>query len=655
MDKKDEDLRNLNKKAQLLEKDLNKYKLMSKTDTDKHEKDLEVVEEKLTDARRNIDTIKKKLEQTESDLRKANGDKQTLMNDVSTLRREVNIMKETLDTATSKINAEKVKVEKELKEATLKIIRLQDTSRQNETKLKADVEDLERTLKKLREDLKSAVLTREDASKKLSDFLEGRDKELAGLDKVHQAEVAAKEQEKADLMAEWVEKEKQFLAEIARGERESESEVEKLKLEINDLRTKLVKKEDHASKLEKDKREMAITKDKTLKRMESVEKEKETIRESLSRLESEKKANNFGKYEKEKMKAELEKAMEERQKLASKLDSAIAENKALGSRVEEMGKCGEKTQQELESKNTSLVTQVAKLESECKSLQESLRIEKEKLKNLQAEMEDLSVKNLTLVADLSTSKSYEKEVRRLEEILQHKETECLSLNSKLIDLESVNDEAIVNRISSLEKETRELGEKAEEFLKEKSSLLEKIAVLEQEKQDLEAAKWTSEDMVANDLRSTQLQLQTVLSEKSQLEDKFEIERTSLLARVSQLEANSKTSPTSKTSKGKENGNKAVEDLRKVQIELQQVQVKYQKVEQEKTSLLARISSLESANKAKSVETANANKLGDDLKKSQAEGMKIQKELNALKKERDDLAVIAKRVTSIETQNNELSR
>jgi len=655
LDKKDEDLRNLNKKAQLLEKDLNKYKLMSKTDTDKHEKDLEVVEEKLTDARRNIDTIKKKLEQTESDLRKANGDKQTLMNDVSTLRREVNIMKETLDTATSKINAEKVKVEKELKEATLKIIRLQDTSRQNETKLKADVEDLERTLKKLREDLKSAVLTREDASKKLSDFLEGRDKELAGLDKVHQAEVAAKEQEKADLMAEWVEKEKQFLAEIARGERESESEVEKLKLEINDLRTKLVKKEDHASKLEKDKREMAITKDKTLKRMESVEKEKETIRESLSRLESEKKANNFGKYEKEKMKAELEKAMEERQKLASKLDSAIAENKALGSRVEEMGKCGEKTQQELESKNTSLVTQVAKLESECKSLQESLRIEKEKLKNLQAEMEDLSVKNLTLVADLSTSKSYEKEVRRLEEILQHKETECLSLNSKLIDLESVNDEAIVNRISSLEKETRELGEKAEEFLKEKSSLLEKIAVLEQEKQDLEAAKWTSEDMVANDLRSTQLQLQTVLSEKSQLEDKFEIERTSLLARVSQLEANSKTSPTSKTSKGKENGNKAVEDLRKVQIELQQVQVKYQKVEQEKTSLLARISSLESANKAKSVETANANKLGDDLKKSQAEGMKIQKELNALKKERDDLAVIAKRVTSIETQNNELSR
>ncbi len=267
------------------------------------------------------------------------------------------------NTITAKVNAEKAKVEKELKDATLKIVSLQDLSSNNESRFKVEISDLERTVKKLREDLKSAVLSGDAASKELNDFKTNREKDLAQQAKLRDEAVAAKEKEKVDLNLEWEEKERKLVADIARLEKEKEAEVERLNAEIADLNVKIAKKEDYKAKLEKEKREMAITKDKSLKRMESVEKEKESIKESLARLEAEKRANNFGKYEKEKMKAELEKAQDEKQKLSAKFDSVVAENRALQSRVDEMNKCGEKTQQELQTKNTSLSTKVAKLES----------------------------------------------------------------------------------------------------------------------------------------------------------------------------------------------------------------------------------------------------------------------------------------------------
>ena len=124
---------------QTLEKEVNRFKQVSKTDSEKHEKDLEVMEEKLADARRNVDSVKKKLEQTETDLKKANGDKQNLMNEISTLKREVNTTKENSGIATAKANAEKSRVEKELKESTLKIISLQDGAAKTESKLRVEI------------------------------------------------------------------------------------------------------------------------------------------------------------------------------------------------------------------------------------------------------------------------------------------------------------------------------------------------------------------------------------------------------------------------------------------------------------------------------------------------------------------------------------
>jgi chromosome segregation ATPase len=164
---------------QALEKEVNRFRAVSKTDSEKHEKDLEVMEEKLADARRNLDSIKKKLDQTEADLKKANGDKQNLMNDISLLKREINTTKENSGITIAKANAEKSKAEKELKDATLKIVSLQDAASKTESKFRVDISDLDRTVKKLREDLKSAVLSSTAANKQLNEFKQNREKDLA--------------------------------------------------------------------------------------------------------------------------------------------------------------------------------------------------------------------------------------------------------------------------------------------------------------------------------------------------------------------------------------------------------------------------------------------------------------------------------------------
>ncbi len=51
---------------------------------------------------------------------------------------------------------------------------------------------------------------------------------------------------------------------------------------------------------------MSVTRDKLTKQLEDVEQEKDRLRENLNRLEAEKKRDNFGKYEKEKMRADMD-------------------------------------------------------------------------------------------------------------------------------------------------------------------------------------------------------------------------------------------------------------------------------------------------------------------------------------------------------------
>ena len=81
---------------------------------------------------------------------------------------------------------------------------------------------------------------------------------------------------------------------------------EKLKSEMKEVQARLSKKEEATGKLEKDRREALIAKDKANKVVETARAERDQAKKALETLEAEKRANNFGKYEREKMKSELD-------------------------------------------------------------------------------------------------------------------------------------------------------------------------------------------------------------------------------------------------------------------------------------------------------------------------------------------------------------
>ena len=68
LQKKEDDLRAANKKIQILEQGMQKSKGQIKTIDERYEKDLEANEARLNDTRRNLETSKRKLEDTEKAL-----------------------------------------------------------------------------------------------------------------------------------------------------------------------------------------------------------------------------------------------------------------------------------------------------------------------------------------------------------------------------------------------------------------------------------------------------------------------------------------------------------------------------------------------------------------------------------------------------------
>ena len=77
--------------------------------------------------------------------------------------------------------------------------------------------------------------------------------------------------------------------------------VTELKTDIENLRTEITRKQSDISKLEKGEKEINLTCDNSKKQMDGVEKERNTLKEVLNKLETKKKSNNFEKYEKKKM------------------------------------------------------------------------------------------------------------------------------------------------------------------------------------------------------------------------------------------------------------------------------------------------------------------------------------------------------------------
>ena len=138
----------------------------------------------------------------------------------------------------------------------------------------------------------------------------------------------------------------------------------------------------------------------------SIENETTALKESVAKLEAEKKANNFGKVEKDKLKNELEKATANVQKFQSSIDSLTREKTGLSKKIEEMTKGGEKTKEELHQKNADLISKVAQIESKLKETESQLNSEyQNKLSSLESNYKS-QIQDLT--ADCA---KYQKDLR----------------------------------------------------------------------------------------------------------------------------------------------------------------------------------------------------------------------------------------------------
>ena len=111
----------------------------------------------------------------------------------------------------SKIKDQKSKAEKEMKETTLKIVKLQDDNAKLQARLNDEVQDLNRTLTVVRNDLSQALSAKKELDKSKKDLTEKQAELIAQAIKDKDEELAAKEKEKSDLINDFEAKEKKHL------------------------------------------------------------------------------------------------------------------------------------------------------------------------------------------------------------------------------------------------------------------------------------------------------------------------------------------------------------------------------------------------------------------------------------------------------------
>merc|ERR1712083_1076252 len=111
------------------------------------------MEAKLNEVRRNLEANKRKLETAESNLSRRTQEHEDKKKTVEKLEKDITNMKRASGDSVNQVKEQKNILEKENKEATLKIIKLQDENVKLQAKLNDDVQDLNRAMKTVREEL----------------------------------------------------------------------------------------------------------------------------------------------------------------------------------------------------------------------------------------------------------------------------------------------------------------------------------------------------------------------------------------------------------------------------------------------------------------------------------------------------------------------
>ncbi|TRY74800.1 hypothetical protein TCAL_07117 [Tigriopus californicus] len=483
--KKEDELRVANRKIKSLESEFQKYKASSKSEDERHTQELETVEQRLIEARKSAEVMKKKMDSNDAEMKRVVDAKNVLEGKVNALEADIRSMKESGNTTLSKVQNEKELVQKELRDAANKILQLRDEKCRLETKANEDVKDFEKTIENLRTDLQNVTLKKD---------------ELSGNEK-------------------------------------------------------LAKKEDITFKLEKEKREVVIAKDKIAKQLEALESEKEMIKENLGHLEAEKKSNNFGRYEKERLKGDLDKIAEEKERLQARIETLSQERNELQSKIEAMSKGESKHKDELVKANKALLGKTEALEGEKSQLQRNFEMLEEKLNGLERAKADVLRQNQTLTSQITSLESQCKSLQNdkqstnqgLHAQINNLKTERDKLQATLADLKT-KQSATMQELDLLKKELkrsedakRELGDQVKKLqLGDKTKILtDRLNQLEKDKLDLEK-KVRLLDREKSDLSS---KIKPMEKEKITLGQKIrdlEASKNELQKRVSDLEISLKT-------------------------------------------------------------------------------------------------------------------
>ena len=578
IEQKEEEHRVISKKLQGMEKDMQKLKAQHKTDSDRKDADLEGAESKLNDTRRNNEIMKKTLFTTDLELKKANNENKSLVESTDRLKTDVATLKKSGDASVSKVMTDKNKIDDELKATKLRLANLDTEKTKIEAQMTDTKRDLEEYTKQLKNDMKIIAQERDEMSEKLKEAIENANKEVEGDLKQKNEEIKDKSKMINEVRQELLQREKQFSDDLTKLEKAHKGEIEKLNSEINDVKTKIKTKEESISKLEKDKREANIARDKANKGVETARNDRDKVRQDLEKLETEKRSNNFGRYEKEKMKTEMDGLHTERQKLVTNVETQKNEISLLKSKIEEMGKGGKKTEQDLHKKNTSLISKVSSLEGNVKQLEASLNSEKgsyeEKIKSFESQIKSLSTEKGVLSTEINNIKSREsngsKELEKTKSNLQNLEKEKSILDKKLSQLQKDHlstaamkggdQKAQQEKINSLSKEKDDLDKKFGQLCTEKNELQSKLKPLEQEKS-------------------------TLTSKVATLENEKKLLNKRLEETISKASKNSSASSNNLSSKDKE-------ELKKVQGEIQKFQKECQSSKKEKGELCKKFQALE---------------------------------------------------------------
>merc|ERR1712037_280557 len=114
--------------------------------------------------------------------------------------------------------------------------------------------------------------------------------------------------------------------------------------------------------------EISIAQDKSKKKINEIENEMTKLKETLTRLEGEKKTNNFGKYEREKMRLEIDNLTTEKHSASGRMEELNREKYELNQQIKNLTKL-ETVKHELSCQNEELDATISDLRSKCRDLE----------------------------------------------------------------------------------------------------------------------------------------------------------------------------------------------------------------------------------------------------------------------------------------------